>query len=69
MAEEGASKRVEVELVGPVHGRLTLCKNYAGLTHSQMVDEALAVWLREKGLTYEELVNRQLADIVGGRNK
>lgn len=65
MAKDVQSKRVEVELVEPVHLRLSMCKSHAGLTHSQMVDEALSAWMEREGLTYEELVNRQLAVVIG----
>lgn len=66
MAEQGAELgRVPVELVKPTYKRLKTVGEWACLTHSQMVDEALAAFLREKGMTYEELLNQQLRVIVG----
>jgi len=66
MAEQGAELgRVPVELVKPVYVRLKILGEWANCTHSQMVDEALASYLREKGMTYEELLNKQLAVVVG----
>lgn len=67
MAEQGAELgRVPVELVKPVYVRLKMVGEWTGATHSQVVDEALACLLESKGMTYEELVNQQLAVVVSG---
>ncbi len=66
MAEQGAELgRKPVDLVIPVYVRLGLVGKWRGLTHSQLVDEALASYLREQGVSYEELLNQQLAVVLG----
>lgn len=61
------SGKINIEIGKGVHGCLYLYKAYAGLsrglpelTHSEMIDEALAAWRKEKGVTHEEIVQWQL---------
>jgi hypothetical protein len=64
--------KVNIEIGKGQHGRLTLYEEYAGrvrgrpeLTHNEMLDEALVLWLEKEGVTHEELVQRQLEFLMG----
>jgi hypothetical protein len=61
--------KVNIEIDKATHDRLVACRDSVDgegrYTNSSMIDEALASWLRLNNMTYQELLNRQLAVLMG----
>jgi hypothetical protein len=63
--------KVNIEIDKATHDRLVACRNsvrgQGRNTNSAMIDVALLSWLESHGMTYEELLNRQLAALIRGK--